>query len=144
MATRQEQELLNNAYPNLRAFRAAYMAIRTPLPQGIYDRWENRVLPNHWQHDERGARAYLRSYGRNIGVIKLTQLARCAEEQGWPEFAMVMWRKAYRMVHPHGPNPAWEGLQEDAVTGTRVIPEPPRQAQPVDFYNELVEDQKFT
>ncbi len=70
------------------------------MTKDIRDRWESRVLANHWQHAEDGAERYLRRYGRNIGVDKCIRFAVYSETCGYPWFAHGMWEKAYRIEYP--------------------------------------------
>jgi hypothetical protein len=54
----------------------------------IQARWEARVVPNGWHRLGRhGADAYVRKYGRGIGLEKLMALREFARIQGFPEFA---------------------------------------------------------
>ena len=69
--------------------------------QDIVERWQVRVVAAamHLQ-GERGAEQYLSLYGKSVGSPKCIMFARYAEEQGYPEFALGMWKKAYLIDNP--------------------------------------------
>lgn len=56
----------------------------------IAKRWNERVLPNAWQTDAKGAVLYLTKYGKNISNDKLQAFADYARKQGCEAFAKHM------------------------------------------------------
>jgi hypothetical protein len=61
-------------------------------------------MTNNWAVMGRlGAEEYLNRYGRNIGSAKLVKMAIYAGQKGYPDFANVMWEKAFKKDHPNLP-----------------------------------------
>jgi len=91
------------------------------VTKDIRDRWSSRVTTNHWDTmGRRGAEYYLDRYGRNIGVAKLIKLAVYATIRGAPQFAEVMWEKAFEKEHPGVP---FHSMDQDITGSARELPD---------------------
>lgn len=68
------------------------------IPVEIRERWNNRIVKRSWHlMGIDGALEYLANYGKGIGIIKLINLAICAEFEGYPEVALGFWNKAFEI-----------------------------------------------
>ena len=84
---------------NLAQYKRAHR--HQSVTKDIRDRWASRVTANNWNIMGRlGAQEYLNRYGRNIGSAKLIKIAVYATQKGFPDFASVMWEKAFEKDHP--------------------------------------------
>jgi bifunctional non-homologous end joining protein LigD len=62
----------------------------------IVERWQGRVVAGALHTaGAAGAEAYLGQYGKGIKAPKAVALARCAEINGFPQFAARMWEEAF-------------------------------------------------
>jgi hypothetical protein len=83
---------------NFEEFKTRERNSAEPIPTGIEERWQKRVIPNGWHlMGVSGAQAYLQQYGKGIGVQKVVHLAIKAEGKGEGDMARGFWIRAYEM-----------------------------------------------
>jgi hypothetical protein len=123
----------------LQQWKAIARAKAGPIPRGIYERWESRIVENNWHTwGSVGAEAYLKRYGKGIGVPKLVHLAIVAGERGATLMAEAFWNKAIDMSgdaveYPppeiiDEPSPA---RREPVISVLSLRPAPPAKPKPV-------------
>lgn len=89
--------------------------------QDIVERWQQRVVrANMHTQGEVGAKQYLSLYGKSVGSAKCIMFARYAEEQGYPEFAKVMWEKAFAIDDPERARSYFSQKADEALDGLLV------------------------
>lgn len=66
--------------------------------------WIDRINAQGLQDmGEEGAKSYIAQFGKSIGFPKCIAYARLAEENGYPDFALGFWKKAFSIEHPGEP-----------------------------------------
>jgi hypothetical protein len=64
----------------------------------IAQRWQTRVITQGLQNQgQAGAQQYLNLYGKGIAAPKCIMFAVYAQQAGFPEFALGMWKKAFQL-----------------------------------------------
>ncbi len=67
-------------------------------PSIYTDKWVARIMLYGWQHQgQDGAAKYLVRFGKSIGLPKVLMLARCAEDEHYPEVAKGFYMYAARL-----------------------------------------------
>ena len=86
-------------------YRKIKLAETNRIISDVEGHWLSRIVAKGLHElGENGVAIYLSGYGTNIGEPKVVHLAVKAEREGYPDFAMGFWKKAFELSIGKSPN----------------------------------------